>query len=390
VSRVHTEVLTTTTFADFHALFPGRFINKTNGITPRRWLLRCNPRLASLVTEAIGDRWVTDLERLRELAPFAADHGFRADWAAAKRANKVALVDAIRRDVPDLDPDTLFDCQVKRIHEYKRQLLNVLRVIALYHRIRDGAAPGEPRRTVIFAGKAAPSYLLAKLVIKLIHVVGEVVNADRAVADRLRVVYIPDYGVTMAERIFPACELSEQISTAGLEASGTGNMKAALNGALTIGTLDGANIELREAVGEANFFVFGQTVAEIAALRRAGYEPRRWIEASPELRRVLDTLARGDVAAAVPGLFQPIVDALTGSDRYFHCADFDAYLACQQRAAEVYQHPTEWIRMSIANVAGVGPFSSDRTLRDYAREIWHVSPEPVKFEAWVRPRPEEP
>jgi starch phosphorylase len=216
------------------------------------------------------------------------------------------------------------------------------------------------------------------------------VSADPVVSERLRVVYIPDYGVSLAERIFPACELSEQISTAGTEASGTGNMKAALNGALTIGTLDGANIELREAVGEANFFDFGQTVAQIAALRRAGYQPGQWIEASPELRRVIDTLTHGEVAAAAPGLFQPIVDALTVTDPYFYCADFDAYLTCQQRVADVYQHPTEWIRMSIANVAGVGPFSSDRTLRQYAQEIWHVSPEPVKFETWARPPQEEP
>ncbi len=380
VSRVHSDVLTSSTFADFHAFFPGRFSNKTNGVTPRRWLLRCNPRLARLITEAIGDGWVGDLERLRELAAFAADPAFRADWAAVKRANKAALADAVRGAVPDLDADTLFDCQVKRIHEYKRQLLNVLHVVALYHRIREGAAEGEPRRTVIFAGKAAPSYVLAKLLIKLIHVVADLVSADPAVAERLRVVYIPDYGVSLAERIFPACELSEQISTAGTEASGTGNMKAALNGALTIGTLDGANIEIREAVGEANFFVFGHTVAEIAALRQGGYDPRRWAAENPELRRVLDTLARGEIAAAAPGLFQPIVDALAAGDRYFHCADFGAYVACQRRAAETYQRPDDWLRMSIENVAGMGPFSSDRTLREYARAIWRVAPEPVKFD----------
>jgi starch phosphorylase len=384
VSRVHSELLTSTTLADFHLLYPGRFTNKTNGITPRRWLLRCNPRLARLITEAIGGGWTTELERLRELEGFAGDAAFRADWAAIKRANKVALGEFVRHDVAPLDPDTLFDCQVKRIHEYKRQLLNVLHVIALYHRIRDGAAAGEPPRTVIVAGKAAPSYVLAKLIIKLIHVVADVVAADSAVAERLRVVFVPDYSVTTAEAIFPACELSEQISTAGTEASGTGNMKAALNGALTIGTLDGANVEIREEVGDANFFAFGHTVEEIAALRAQGYDPRQWIAESPELTRVIETLAQGEVAAAAPGLFQPIVDVLTGGDRYFHCADFAAYVAGQRRVAEAYGRPDRWVAMSIANVAGMGRFSSDRTVRDYAREIWRVEPEPAHLEPWAR------
>jgi len=375
VSQVHTAVLTRSTFAEFHAFFPGRFSNKTNGITPRRWLRRCNPRLSRLITDAIGDRWVTDLERLRDLGRFAEDGAFRADWGAVKRANKAALADALADAVPGLDPDTLFDCQVKRIHEYKRQLLNVLRVVALYHRLRDGTAEGEPRRTVIFAGKAAPSYFLAKLILKLIHVVGDLVAADPVVSERLRIAFVPDYGVSLAERIFPACELSEQISTAGMEASGTGNMKAALNGAVTIGTLDGANIEIREQVGAENFFAFGHTVEELAALRARGYDPKSWIDRDPELRRVIETLARGEVAAAAPGLFQPVVDALTQGDRYVHCADFAAYQGCQRQVAETYRRPDDWLGMSIRNVAGMGWFSSDRTVREYARDIWRVTPE---------------
>jgi starch phosphorylase len=381
VSEVHTQVLTTSVFPAFHALFPGRFHNKTNGITPRRWLLQANPGLARLVTEAIGDGWVTDLDQLGRLGPLAEDAEFRRRWAAVKRANKVALADAVRRQMEmELDPDTLFDCQVKRIHEYKRQLLNVLRVIALFHRIREGVAEPEPRRTVIFAGKAAPGYALAKLIIKLIHAASELVNRDPLVRERLRVVFLPNYGVAAAERIFPACELSEQISTAGTEASGTGNMKAALNGALTIGTLDGANIEIRHEVGAENLFVFGHTVEEIGALRRSGYDPRAWIDASAELRQVIDTIAGGEIERQAPGLFRPIVAALTEGDRYVHCADFASYLDCQSRVAAAYLRAEDWVRMSIRNVAGMGRFSSDRTVREYARDVWRAVPVPVRFD----------
>jgi starch phosphorylase len=381
VSEVHTQVLTTSVFPAFHALFPGRFHNKTNGITPRRWLLQANPGLARLVTEAIGDEWVTDLDQLARLATVVEDAEFRRRWAAVKRANKVALADTVRRQMEmELDPDTLFDCQVKRIHEYKRQLLNVLRVIALFHRIREGVAEPEPRRTVIFAGKAAPGYALAKLIIKLIHAASELVNRDPLVRERLRVVFLPNYGVAAAERIFPACELSEQISTAGTEASGTGNMKAALNGALTIGTLDGANIEIRHEVGPENMFVFGHTVEEIGALQRSGYDPRAWIDASAELRQVIDTIADGEIERQAPGLFRPIVDALTGGDRYVHCADFASYLDCQSRVAAAYLRADDWVRMSIRNVAGMGRFSSDRTVREYARDVWRAVPVPVRFD----------
>jgi len=382
VAKLHTEILKTAVFPDFHDLFPGRFTCKTNGITPRRWLLKCNPDLAGLITEVIGDRWITDLEELSGLQAFVEDAEFRTRWAAVKRANKVALVGAIReRAWIDLDPDTLFDCQVKRIHEYKRQLLNVLGVIALYHRIREGRAEGGSRRTVILAGKAAPSYGLAKLVIKLIHAVADMVHADPAVAGRLRVAFLPNYGVSEAEQIFPACELSEQISTAGTEASGTGNMKAALNGAVIIGTLDGANIEIREQVGAANLFTFGHVVTEIEVLRVNGYNPMTWVEANPELARVVRTIAEGELEKANPGVFRPIIDVLLGRDRYFHCADFGSYVECQDRVAETYLRPDDWTRMSIRNVAGMGRFSSDRTIRDYAREVWGVTPVSVKLEA---------
>jgi starch phosphorylase len=381
VSEVHTGVLINRVFPELHGILPGRFHNKTNGITPRRWLLLANPGLARLITEAIGDGWVTDLDQLARLATVVDDAEFRRRWAAVKRANKVALVDTLRRQFElELDPDTLFDCQVKRIHEYKRQLLNALRVIALYYRIRDGRGEQEPRRTVIFAGKAAPGYALAKVIIKLVHAVAQLVEREPRVRERLQVVFLPNYGVTLAEAIFPACELSEQISTAGTEASGTGNMKAALNGALTIGTLDGANIEIRQEVGDANMFVFGHTVEEIGALRQAGYNPRAWIGADPELKQVIDTIAEGEIGRQVPGLFRPIVDVLVGADRYFHCADFASFLSGQARVAATYQRAEDWTRMAIRNVAGMGRFSSDRTVREYARDVWGAVPVPVRLE----------
>jgi starch phosphorylase len=378
VARLHTEILRGRVFPEFDAYFPGRFTSKTNGITPRRWLLRCNPALAALVTEAIGDGWVTDLSALAGLAPFADDAQFRSRWAAVKRGRKLALSDATREmtGIP-IDPDTLFDCQVKRIHEYKRQLLNILHVIALYHRLRERRSDAEPPRTVIFAGKAAPGYTFAKLVIKLIHAVAARVNDDPEVAGRLRVVFLPNYSVTLAERIFPACELSEQISTAGMEASGTGNMKAALNGSVIIGTLDGATIEIRDSVGADAVFSFGHTAEEIEALRRRGYLPRVWMEENAELARVMRMI--GELSPG--GLFQPILDALLGTDRFFHCADFAAYVECQARVADTYRNPDDWTRLSIRNVAGMGPFSSDRTVREYARDIWQVEAVPVSLES---------
>jgi starch phosphorylase len=377
VAALHTRLLQEATFADFHRLYPGRISNKTNGITPRRWLLQANPGLAALVTGAIGEGWTTRLEELDGLARFAEDRAFREEWAALKRVNKAVLADRARKRFGfDLDPETLFDCQVKRIHEYKRQLLNALHVLALWLRLEDGAETGPPR-TVIFAGKAAPGYAMAKLIIRFIHAVAEIVNAAPAARGRLRVAFLPNYSVTLAELVFPACDLSEQISTAGTEASGTGNMKAALNGAITIGTLDGANVEIREEVGADDIFIFGHTAEQVAALRAAGYAPGPFIAASADLQRVIEAIASGPFEQRWPGLFRPIVETLLGDDRYLLCADFAAYLAAQARAGETYERTEAWTRMSIRNVAGMGRFSSDRTTREYAAEIWKVSPHPV-------------
>jgi starch phosphorylase len=376
VAALHTDVLRRSTFARLDQVLPGRLNNKTNGISPRRWLLMANPGLAALITAAIGPRWLTDLEELRRLAPLADDASFRSEWVALKRVNKTVLADRARKQHGiDLDPETLFDCQVKRIHEYKRQLLNMLHVIALYHRIREGA-PTVPR-TVMVAGKAAPGYAAAKLIIKLVHAVGEMVNGDPALQGRLRVAFLPNYSVSLAEVVFPACDLSEQISTAGTEASGTGNMKAALNGALTIGTLDGANVEIRDEVGPENIFIFGRTAEEVAALRAGGYTPRAFFERSDELRRAIATLTSPELERASPGLFGSLAEELTSTDRYLLCADFASYLECQRRVEEVYARPDEWWRRSILNVAGMGKFSADRTTREYAEEIWGVEKVPV-------------
>jgi len=380
VARLHTEILKARTFADFHELYPGRFNNKTNGITPRRWLAKCNPALSKLITEAIGEGWMKELGELEKLESLVEDPAFRARWSAVKRLNKVALVDCVRRHHGLLfDPDALFDCQVKRIHEYKRQLLNVLHVVAAYHRIHDGFDSGPPR-IVMFAGKAAPSYFLAKLIIRLIHGVAGMVNGDPKMKGRLQVAFVPNYGVSAAEKIFPACELSEQISTAGTEASGTGNMKAALNGALTIGTLDGANVEIRDEVGPANIFIFGHTSAEVSAIEKSGYDPVSWIDGNAELPRVIETLGSDELSGGDAELYRPIVELLTGRDRYLHCADFASYLECQTRVGETYLQPEDWVRMSIRNVAGMGRFSSDRTVREYAAEIWNAQPVPVKLD----------
>ena len=373
VAALHTRILKASTFAELHRALPGRINNKTNGITPRRWLLQANPGLARLISEAIGSGWARDLEELERLGPLADDATFRAEWSAVRRVNKTVLADRARKSCGiDLDPDSLFDCQVKRIHEYKRQLLNVLHVIALWQRLRDGVSPGPPR-TVIFAGKAAPGYLMAKLVIRFIHAVAEMINSDPAARGQLGVVFLPNYSVSQAEVIFPACDLSEQISTAGTEASGTGNMKAALNGALTIGTLDGANVEIQDAVGSENIFIFGNTAEEVAALRARAYSPSGFIEGDAELRRVIEII-RGPMYQQWPGLFRPILEELEGEDRYLLCADFRAYLDCQQRAAVTFTRPDDWWRRSILNVSRMGPFSSDRTTRQYAEEIWGVRP----------------
>jgi starch phosphorylase len=380
VAKIHTELMKNTIFADFDRLYPGRIINITNGITPRRWLNQANPGLAGLITSALGEGWITDLDRLSGLAPLAEDSAFQDAFMAVKQANKQVLAEMIRQRLhQEVFPDSLFDVQVKRIHEYKRQLLNVLHVITLYNRIRNNSGEERVPRTVIFSGKAAPGYAMAKLVIKLINDVAEIVNHDPAVRGLLRVVFVPNYDVTTASDIIPAADLSEQISTAGTEASGTGNMKLALNGALTIGTLDGANIEIREEVGEDNIFIFGLTAQEVAALRRDGYNPWDYYHANGELRQALDMIGSGYFCPGECGRFRPIVDALThGGDHFLLLADYASYVACQEQVDALYRDPRQWARKAILNVAGMGRFSSDRTIREYAEEIWKVKPVPQR------------
>ncbi len=369
VARLHTDILKSRIFPDFHRLFPKKFNNKTNGITPRRWLLQANPELSALITEAIGDAWPGDLDRLRELERFADDAAFRERWLSVKLTRKEALKKWLRRCQIEVEAESLFDVQIKRMHEYKRQLLNVLHVISLYDRLHSGH-DAQPR-TVIFGGKAAPSYFIAKLIIKLIHDVRAMVHANPFVAQRLNVVFVPNYDVSAAEVLFPATELSEQISTAGTEASGTGCMKAVLNGGIIIGTLDGANIEIREQVGEENMFVFGHTTDEITALREGHYDSSSIVRANAELKAVIDR-----ISSMSGGIYKPLVENLLGNDRYFLCADFASYAATQQRAAETWSRPHEWARKSIFNTARSGFFSADRTVREYAEEIWEAAPFP--------------
>jgi len=380
VAELHTHLMKTRIFHHFHNFFPTRFNCKTNGITQRRWLLKCNPDLAELISARIGEGWITDLDQLRGLEPLAADPGFLKDWAAVKLANKVRLAEYIRVTCEiTVSPDSMFDVQVKRIHEYKRQLLNILHVIILYQRILAGPERHLTARTVIFAGKAAPSYTKAKLIIKLINAVGGVVNSDPLVAGRLRVVFIPNYGVSVAEKIFPASDLSEQISTAGTEASGTGNMKFALNGALTIGTLDGANVEIMEEVGRENIFIFGMTAEEVEREKSCpDCSPREVYLAEPEIRRAVDSLIDGTFSGGDPELFRLIFDGLLDpQDPYLLLKDLKSYTACQESVTRAYGDQPDWHRRSLLNVARMGKFSSDRTIREYARDIWGIELPPV-------------
>ena len=368
VSALHSALMTQSIFADFAAIFPERFTNKTNGVTPRRWLAQANPALAQLIDGRIGRGWRRDLAQLEQLRAGADDAAFIEAFGAAKRHNKVRLADWVAANMGIvLDPDSLFDVQVKRIHEYKRQLLNVLHVITRYQRMLAAPEADWVPRTVIFAGKAASAYHMAKQIIRLINDVAATVNNDPRLKDRLKVVFIPNYSVSLAELLIPAADLSEQISTAGTEASGTGNMKLALNGALTIGTLDGANVEMRDAVGAEHFFIFGNTAAQVAALRASGYQPRALYEADAELRLALDQL-RG-------GAFQGIFDALVNwGDHYLLLADYASYVAAQDQVDALYRQRTEWHRKALLNVAGMGAFSSDRTIAEYASDIWQATP----------------
>ncbi len=378
VSALHSEILKDDLFHDFYELWPERFNNKTNGITQRRWLKYCNRWLADLISSSIGDRWVTNLDELRRLIPLAEDAEFRQQWMEVKRANKQRLADYIREhDFIDVSPDSMFDCHTKRIHEYKRQLLNVLHVITRYNRIKANPGGNFAPRTVIFGGKAAPSYYMAKLIIKLINSVGTVVNNDPSINNLLKVVFLGNYKVSLAERIFPASDLSEQISTAGTEASGTGNMKYSLNGALTIGTLDGANIEIMEEVGRDNIFIFGLTAEQVTGLKKAGYQPMDYYRHNSELKQAIDMIADGSFSPDEIHLFKPIVDTLLGLDHYLLLADYTSYIACQEEVDRLYQQPHEWARTSILNTAAMGKFSSDRTIAEYASEIWNIKPEKI-------------
>ncbi len=380
VAALHTEILKDRIFRDFYEMYPERFNNKTNGITQRRWLKKANRGLSSLIDDTIGPCWTTNLFELARLRPHADDPAFRDRWHGVKQANKRRLADYIlSHNCIEVDPDSLFDCQVKRIHEYKRQLLNVLYIITLYNRIKDDPEIDIVPRTVIFSGKAAPSYTIAKLIIRLINGVAATVNDDPDVRGRLKVVFLANYGVSLAELIFPAADLSEQISTAGTEASGTGNMKFALNGALTIGTLDGANIEIMEEVGRDNIFIFGMNAEEVAELRRKGYTPRDWYNRQPDLKRVLDQICEGAFSSDNRDLFRPLVDTLLNrGDEYFLLADYASYVACQDEVSELYRDRSAWIQKSILNCAGMGKFSSDRTIAEYARDIWGITPHPVE------------
>jgi starch phosphorylase len=375
VSALHTELMKETVFREMHREFPDRITNKTNGITPRRWLHQCNPGLSRLVTERIGEGWIDDLERLSELNDHVEDAAFRSAFADVKRQNKRALAQVIEeRTGVRVDPGALFDVQIKRIHEYKRQLLNLLHTVALYNQMRDNPMADWVPRVKIFGGKAASSYAMAKLIIKLGNDIARVVNHDPAVRDLLKVVFLPNYNVTLAEKIIPAADLSEQISTAGKEASGTGNMKFALNGALTIGTLDGANVEIKERVGDDNIFIFGLTADEIAGMRANGFDPRDVIDSDPILKRVLEMIGSGVFSPDDPGRFRPIVDSLYGYDTYFVTADFAAYAEAHQKVARGYVDHPSWVRKAVLNTANVGWFSSDRTVREYAEEIWNAMP----------------
>jgi starch phosphorylase len=375
VAALHTELLKQTVLRDIYSVMPEKFFNVTNGVTPRRWIVLSNRKLSALITSRIGGGWISNLENeLERLEPLVTDASFQSEWQAVKADNKLMLAALIKeRTGITVDAQSMFDIQVKRLHEYKRQHLNVLYVITLYNRLRQGQAAATPR-TVIFGGKAAPGYRMAKLIIKLINSVADVINRDRQVSDLLKVVFIPDFNVKTSHHVYPAADLSEQISTAGKEASGTGNMKFAMNGALTIGTLDGANVEIREAVGAENFFLFGLTADQVVQVRRDGYDPRRYYDSNQDLREALDLIDSGFFTNGDRTVFRPLVEALLTRDDYMLLADYQAYVDCQERVSDAYRDRTAWTRMSILNSARVGRFSSDRSIRDYCRDIWGVAP----------------
>ncbi len=376
VAALHTEILKNDLFKDFHQFYPDKLKNITNGVTPRRWLLQANPALAGLITSVVGPDWVCDLDRLKALVPLAEDASFRQAFAGAKLENKKRLARYVLRKMGmGINPHSLFDCQFKRMHEYKRQLLNVLHAITLYNRIKEDPNGQFVPRTVLIGGKAAPGYYQAKLIIKLFNAVAEVVNNDADLRGLLRMLFLPNYCISQAEKVVPAADLSQQISTAGMEASGTGNMKFALNGALTIGTLDGANVEIRDEVGHENFFLFGLTAEEVGQLRATGYHPYAIYESDPELKRAIDQIASGQFSPNEPGLFAPIVDSLLrGGDYFMALADYRSYVDAQGRVEALFRDKEQWTRKAILNTARMARFSSDRAIMEYARTIWQVVP----------------
>ena len=375
VAALHTELLKQTVLRDFYELHPKKFHNVTNGVTPRRWVVLSNPKLAELVTKNIGDRWISHPEDLRKLDKFAGDPSFQKEWRRIKLDNKHRLATLIKDQTGMIiDPDTLFDIQVKRLHEYKRQHLNVLHIITLYNRLKKNPRLNVPPRTVIFGGKAAPGYFMAKLIIKLVNSVADVVNNDPDIGNRLRVVFFPNFNVKTSHAIYPAAELSEQISTAGKEASGTGNMKFSMNGALTIGTLDGANVEIRDEVGAENFFLFGLTTEEVTNLKSNVYRPWEYYDSNPELREVIDQIRSGFFSRGDSNLFRPLVDSLISRDEYMLFADYPSYIECQDKVNRAYQDEKNWTKMSILNVARMGKFSSDRSIQEYSEKIWKAKP----------------
>lgn len=385
VAALHSELLKQDTLRDFYELWPEKFSNKTNGVTPRRWIALSNPWMTDLITQKIGDRWLTHLEDLRQLEPFAENAGFRQEWRQIKRAIKQDLATYILTKTGiTVSPDSLFDIQVKRIHEYKRQHLNALHIMTLYHRLKHDPNLEIPPRTFIFGGKAAPGYFMAKLIIKLITSIADVVNHDPDIRDRLKVVFLPDYNVTLGQRVYPAADLSEQISTAGKEASGTGNMKFSMNGALTIGTLDGANIEIREEAGAENFFLFGLTAQEVYDLQARGYNPWDYYQGNGQLKTILDLLASGYFSHGDTQLFRPLIDSLLYHDPFLLLADYQSYIDCQETVSQAYKDQGKWTRMSILNTARMGKFSSDRAIREYCEEIWHTRPTPIALKAYVQ------
>ena len=379
VSVLHTRLLKQTVLGDFYELWPEKFTNVTNGVTPRRWVVISNPRLTGLITQRIGAGWIRNMEELKRLEAFADDPGFQEEWRQVKFENKKDLAAIIKeRTGITVDPGSLFDIQVKRFHEYKRQHLNALHIITLYNRIKHNPETDITPRTFVFGGKAAPGYFMAKLIIKLINSLGNIINKDPEVRDRIKVVFLPDFNVKNGQMIYPAADLSEQISTAGKEASGTGNMKFSMNGALTIGTLDGANVEIREEVGADNFFLFGLTAEQVHQYKSGGYHPAEYYTSNDDLRSVINLIASGQLSPGTPELFKPLTDSLLGADEYMLMADYQSYVEAQEKVSSIYLNQEQWTRRSILNVARIGKFSSDRAVREYCDKIWNIKPVHVK------------